>query len=152
METKYLNDIQKEIYSKIIKYNVFPVDEAHLQVKIGEDGNTLIYKYITDNEIGFDVFIEIGIKTYSIYCENWHEIEMSFNTKEDVDVFLQKLIAFFNGSTKLIVKYSNNKPFYWELFHCDNKGWESLGKIKLLFFNYFGKRKEIYKINLLIKQ
>lgn len=150
MEIKCLNNIQKEIYSKISNYNIFPINEAHLQIKKNDGENILIYEYKTDNEFEFNVFIEFNVNTYSIYCENWHEIEVSINTSEDIDALLHKLVSFFNGSTKLIVKYSNEKLFCWELFHNNDEMWVSLGKTKLVLFNYFGKIKKLNKINSLI--
>jgi len=141
---------------ELLSINKFPFDSEHIILKrsnVKEEGEVLIFQYDAQNDSEFDVYVEFYSKTYNLYCEGWHDFFEYEDLLGDSPVTLikEQLISLINGDTKLKVNFSGNTPFKWELIHFnEDDNQKSLGSVGLIFYNYFGKKSQVIKMNNLL--
>lgn len=147
-----LDQNQREIYSAIVDYNVFPIDEDHLEIDNIDGEKCLVLRFEARDDSEFSVEVGFSKRSYIIYCEGWHdEFKLIEDEKINVSHIIEKLVTLFNGKTKLVTKHASEKPYKWVLlYNYENDDWGFLGSICLIFYNYFGKRKVTETTNRII--
>lgn len=142
---------QQAIFDTISKYSKFPIDGHHLSVEIKNRRICLQFTYQAISETEFDVFAEFFEDSFTLYCDGCHEeFIMKKSPTECVTNILEKLKSIFEGKVKIRVTYAGKFPYKWEILFYEGINWEVLPLMGLFFYNYFGKRKTIEKINRII--
>ncbi len=109
-----------------------------------QNSETKKLKIFKQDEYGFD--IEINCESYGVYpiVDKWHGAPWDITVMEPEEICddcLEFVSSLLCSDSKLIVFYSNNKPYKWVLsFPHDGKIVEE--ETESLFFNYFGRRKK----------
>lgn len=142
---------QQAIFDAISKYSKFPIDSKHLKVEVKKGNTCLEFIYKAQSKLEFDVFAEFYKDSYTLFCDGWHdEFVMEKCPNETARSILGKLKTIFEGKLKVRVTYAGKLPYKWEILFDEGIDWEVLPLTGLLFYNYFGKRKTIEKINRII--
>jgi hypothetical protein len=148
------NDIRLRIKEALLTIDKFPFDNDHIILKKRnnkDEREVLIFEFNSRNETEFDIYAEFYSKTYNINCDGWHKY-LEYNDPGDpVTKIKAQLLTLTNGKTKLKTRFSGQSPIKWELiYNYEQDKYESLGTVRLIFYNYFGKRRELIKVNRLL--
>ncbi|UCE98553.1 MAG: hypothetical protein JSV82_05030 [Planctomycetota bacterium] len=139
------------VFKSISGYSKFPIDAEHLRIDT-KDGKTLLeFCYLASSESEFDVIGEFFEDTFTLSCDGWYgEFFMDQSPERSAKRILEMLKSIFEGKVRLRVKFAGRTPFQWVILFDEGIDWCVISQVGLLFYNYFGKRRTVVKVNKLI--
>jgi len=142
---------QQAIFETISEYSKFPIDCEHLMVKTRNGRTCLEFYYEASSEIEFNVFAEFFEDAFTLCCEGWHdEFFMDESPEQSAKRALEMLKSIFEGKVRVRVEFAGKSPYQWIIVSDEGIDWGVMRLTGLFFYNYFGKRKTIEKVNRLI--
>lgn len=142
---------QTAIFELVSKYSKFPIDKEHFKTKTRGKETVLEFYYKAASESEFDVRAEFFENSFTLYCDGWHD---DFLAEEDpiqnAEKALEILKSIFKGKVRLLIKTAGRLPYKWLIILEEGIDWNVMGLTGLIFYNYFGKRKVVKKVNRII--
>ena len=141
---------QRAVLEAIGRHNESPLDAEHL--RISEEGGRveLWFEATAASRIGFDVGAVVREGSYTLWCdEGWHdEFPLQGDPEEDARLLVARLADLLEGRAKLLIRYAGGSPYRWRLVVADAEKWQAYFlETGLLFYNYFGRRALVAKVN-----
>lgn len=128
-----------------VKANEKLKQHSELRFEWSHEDSKKILKIFKNSDDGFDIKIEC--ETYGLYpsVDGWHGAPWDSNVMEFEDM-CQDCLGFIRSllctDSKLIVSYSNDKPYKWVLcYPFEDDTYED--ETGLFFFNYFGRKSKM---------
>ncbi len=146
-----LGPIQSAIFEAISKYSKSPIDNEHVKIETRKGKAILEFYYKASSELEYDVYGEFFEDSFTLCCDGWHdEFFMDGSPERKAERILEMLKSIFEGKVKVRVKFAGKSPYQWEIFFDKGIDWDVMHLTGLIFYNYFGKRKAVDKVNKII--
>jgi len=146
-----LGPAQQAVFQAMADSSASPIDRDHLKIGTRNGEALLEFCYNARSALEFDVFAEFFEDSFTICCDGWHdEFVMEQDTTENGRNVLEKLKFVFEGKVKLRVTYAGRSAHKWQLLFDEAIDWHVMRLTGLLFYNYFGRRKTVQKVNKII--